>query len=412
MNWTSLKYQIFLGFNVLAFFFLAWNGSIPQFVSPLIAKVNFLTIAIAGTFVFGFLQDNYQPLRPFKNWLSLTLFAFYLFYVFSVFTSNNQAQALKALEYKMGIVFLAYVFFSNSLFYRKNKAFFLKTISLGLITLLLVLDIKALSIYFESSFFPTYTQYTHELHPTYVGLAAFIVLVLCLKKLEDSAFALTSKNYLLIAIALFMIIHLLLIQSRSTFICAALAFVLYSYYFFFKKKKYVFALLLVAFGAGVYFMKNLSLSNRVNEAYQTAVSSRQSADESGTNFRWNIIKSYPEILSSIWISGVGKGDAQDFLNSFYHEKGWKTAENSTYNAHNQFVQTWIEFGIVGLLLFALIFFWPMFLYRGFYFKMILLGFGVSMFFESLLERQAGILLFVYIYCLFNCGIEHSKKIKL
>ena len=412
MSWQKIKYQLFLYVSATAFFFLSWNGTIPSFISDPLSRFHFSALTITLGFILCFFQEGYQPWRPFKNWLSLSVLLFYALYGVSVLFSDNTSGALKALEYKLSFLMVTYTYFSNPLFFRVNKAFLLKSFSLGVIVILFILDIHAFSIYLQLDRWPVYIEYTTALHPTYLGLCAFFLVVLCMKKLKDYSFKIHKKSVAIAIIAVMMIVHILIVQSRSTLLCLAFAFLVYVYHFFFQQRKVLYVLVAASLGLIVFFAKDYLLGGRLNEAVDTALESKVNSDESGTNFRLSIIKSYPEILDDIWLTGVGKGDAQAHLNAFYHEKGWLVAEKSSYNAHNQFVQVLIEFGVIGLLLFCIIFFLPYFLYHGFYFKIMLMGFTISMLFESLLERQAGIFLFIFIYCLFNSAVENVKNAKL
>jgi O-antigen ligase len=412
MKWDSIKYQLFLSLSIFSFFLLSWNGSIPEFISPALSKLNLVSYAIGLCFVLCFFQDGFQSFRPFKNWLSITVFVFYLLYVVSVFTSKNVAIALKALEYKLSFILVCYTYFSNPLFFRKNKAALLKSFSLGLIILLLLLDFRGFLIYFETGEFPVYTAFTTALHPTYLGLCSFIVVVLCMKKMQDYSFVIGKKSIVVLLIGLFLILHILLVQSRSAQISLLLGCLLYAYQLYFKTRFLQLASFLGIVAISFFVLMKFPAGQRFKEMYVALVSPHPDGDMSGTNFRMNLIKSYPEVLSDIWLFGATKGDAQEHLTKFYLKKGWIHAAEENYNAHNQFLQVLIEFGIIGFLLFCLIFFLPFFLYHGFYFRIILMGFTISLLFESFLERQAGIFLFIFIYCLFNAPIENIKNAKL
>ena len=119
--------------------------------------------------------------------------------------------------------------------------------------------------------------------------------------------------------------------------------------------------------------------------------------------------------NNAWITGVGIMDAQKLLNEKYIEYGLYTGYEGTedigylnYNFHNQFVETFVRSGIIGiLLLFAM--FLSLFMMRQsnlFISHWVILI--VFMFFitESVLERQQGIVYFCLIYS--SCFFKHPQ----
>jgi O-antigen ligase len=101
-----------------------------------------------------------------------------------------------------------------------------------------------------------------------------------------------------------------------------------------------------------------------------------------------------------WL-GVGIGDAQTELTKSYFKNNFMFAAkyNANYNAHNQFLETWIESGFVGLLLLLAIF--------GYLLVVavrdknyLLFAFTLFMFLncmtETYLQRQKGVTLFAFV----------------
>ena len=105
------------------------------------------------------------------------------------------------------------------------------------------------------------------------------------------------------------------------------------------------------------------------------------------NAGYNFIKDHP--------FGAGTGDVRDDLMDHYTENGMITFAEEKLNPHNQFLQTGVSVGILGIL--SLIFAFGYYLWLGFkesnyYLISIITLFGVACLFESVLERQYGILL--------------------
>ena len=121
---------------------------------------------------------------------------------------------------------------------------------------------------------------------------------------------------------------------------------------------------------------------------------------------WNasveIIKSHP-------IMGVGLGDVRSELKQIYKKEKQEVAYNKALNSHNQFLQTSVTLGMLGLLaLLGILFF---FISRFFIYQNItgiMLGFLVfiNLMFESMLEAQAGI-----IFIFFWMNIELAQLLR-
>lgn len=125
-----------------------------------------------------------------------------------------------------------------------------------------------------------------------------------------------------------------------------------------------------------------------------------------------------EILNEnrAWFSGVGQVNTQDLLNDKYRQYGLYTGyENSDdsgfldYNYHNQFMETLLASGLVGLLILLMLLLSAIIYYRKLLiFPLAVILFTTLFFFtESVLERQAGILIFCLIIC-FSPSEENLK----
>jgi O-antigen ligase len=107
--------------------------------------------------------------------------------------------------------------------------------------------------------------------------------------------------------------------------------------------------------------------------------------------------------------GVGPGDVHDILNTYYEEHGHTVALELEFNAHNQFLQSWVAKGIGGILLvLAMIVFGLMKIRKEV--KTIVIGFFatvcITMLIESIFETQSGVVFF----CFFACFFYSIKRI--
>ena len=106
-------------------------------------------------------------------------------------------------------------------------------------------------------------------------------------------------------------------------------------------------------------------------------------------------------LKSSWLFGVGTGDGQAALQEFYSNFSANTAQLK-YNSHNQYLQTGLELGAVGVLALLLCFFKPFFGSSQPHHLQILLVviFSVMCITESMLARQKGVVFFTLFQSIF------------
>jgi len=104
-----------------------------------------------------------------------------------------------------------------------------------------------------------------------------------------------------------------------------------------------------------------------------------------------------DVIKSNFIVGVGTGDGQDTLQAAYENRMFYFASrHNLYNAHNQYLQTMVNFGVIGLFIwmFSLYSFWKTF--RRHWLIVNLIGcFMFAMLTESMLETNKGILLMAF-----------------
>jgi O-antigen ligase len=108
-------------------------------------------------------------------------------------------------------------------------------------------------------------------------------------------------------------------------------------------------------------------------------------------------------ISDSWLFGYGTGSGKGQLINEYSENGYYEMEKLRLNSHNQYLETWLNLGIPGLLLLVIL------LISGFvkyYFSkdaislFFILLVSMNMMVESILEVAAGVIFFGFFYSLF------------
>jgi O-antigen ligase len=161
----------------------------------------------------------------------------------------------------------------------------------------------------------------------------------------------------------------------------------------------------------------ISFNNRANFMYRTIVAGNLNLDgPTATTVRLRPWMASIDRIAEDPVWGYGMENAQKSLNAFYESQlkerpryQWPLDEN--FNAHNQYFQTILESGLIGLAVFvwAMITFALNLQYYQWDFRLIGWGFLIlivlNFLFESMMSRYMGISFFALFYSLFI----HYKK---
>lgn len=118
---------------------------------------------------------------------------------------------------------------------------------------------------------------------------------------------------------------------------------------------------------------------------------------------WMIVKAHP-------LLGIGVGDTEAALIENYKKINFETGVQNKFNAHNQYLEFWIGSGIVAFLCFVLLIFcegYDAYLNRNIILLGLLYILMISCFTESVMNRQAGRIFFIYFLCLLSSNPRTS-----
>ena len=156
------------------------------------------------------------------------------------------------------------------------------------------------------------------------------------------------------------------------------------------------------------------LKKRFKEVFYSVTYSKISPDNS-SSIRFGVYKCVIETIKQNPIIGYGIGDVDNALQQCY-EKTSKILVEGNYNSHNQYLGITLSNGIFGLLFFMLFLGYNVKKAAQFQDKLFLvvsIFYIVTMFFENILERQSGVIIFAFFICFFNfIKIVKTKRIAL
>ncbi len=261
-----------------------------------------------------------------------------------------------------------------------------------------------------------YSNFSVFLHPSYFGMYInFSIAILILNASGIINIPLVNKA-LSIFLIVFLTLTLFLLSSRAglfTWFAVLMVYLLFTIprdYFVFKKIVYFFPVLLIV-GLLIFGQFNNRRFQSIQEEIQTLNEDDVEIKRSAA-VRIAIWGESLQIIRKHWLIGVGTGDIKDVFYKEANSKRFNFARQQQYNIHNQFLETWLENGIIGLLLLLAIIFYPFFSRKVcnrqllIYLSVIIF---INFFFESMLNRINGVAFFVFFYSLLSLVPPEAKK---
>lgn len=142
-----------------------------------------------------------------------------------------------------------------------------------------------------------------------------------------------------------------------------------------------------------------SLRNRVINTIEDLMAVKQSQNLSDKSFgrRWEAWKVAAETIKEKPLSGVGMSGVENAIQSGFERKQSYLPITDRIQPHNQFLELALQTGLIPLVIFLISMLLVFLHYRNkgnFAGLAVLAALGVSMFFESYLERQSGVGIFI------------------
>lgn len=411
----------FLQFNERANYYLICAiafliPAYPSLVAPFIIllSVNWLS---APKLIFNGLKQikNNTPI--------LLLVVLFLFYVAGMLYTENIKFGKEVIETKLSFIALPLALSTYATTYKIKYKSFLKLFVLGNSVNALICFIWAFYRFYKPVYVILYDVpynlgssyfYYHNLsvfmHPSYASLYSVFALASIYYLVKQSFIKL---NFLWIFTSILLSIFILLLSSKAGWFCFFIFICYFSFNLLRKQKtKYVIAIVgaltILFLVLNVYtkhrFLIRLPQWNKIIEVIKGVDSENKkvTTSDDGSGSRILVWKAAIEVaLENFWV-GTGTGDSKDKLLLKYEEKKMVNELAIKLNAHNQFLNTFIALGIMGLSLLLACFVIP--IYYSFknkiYIFLAFLSFcGINFLFEAMLEMQAGVLFFAFFFVL-------------
>jgi len=361
--------------------------------------INSLAIFILIS-IISFFTQGANSWRNLNKLLFLPI-VFYSLYFVSVFYSEHKAVAWFDLEVKFSFLLLPIIFG----FEKPDKRIKLHTIftlfSISALIYAVYLIFRGLFLYETNGHFPTYTDFSPSVHVAY--LASYFVFSVIIN--YELICQTTAKKYrLLYSISLFFsVLSIFFADSKAGILIFISLIIAISFIKVFQKSKLLAMLILVVsiLFSGVVIMKNERFKTMFDGyvSYKKSVSGNKEYTESTTERIMIWDAAIKLIQDDFWI-GIGTGDVKIELEKEYLKLGYDNPARLHLNAHNNYLETLLATGIIGLLSLLAIFFIPMYIqsstmtiiYNSFIYIV-----ASNILFESMFNTQAGVLFFTFFY---------------
>ncbi len=259
----------------------------------------------------------------------------------------------------------------------------------------------------------TYTELSYFLHPAYFSAyVLFSLLILFYFKTEDFQFYIVQKNYFFYPIFSLFIVFIILLSSKAGLIAFVITSLIVGFAQILKLKKlwYFIPMSIVLF-VFIYLMANYNyrvkfLINEIKKQTKEIRSENNNDLITGikkANDRVAIWINSMDITRNNYVFGLGGGDIKDELLKMYETKKMDDAFATKLNVHNQYIETLIGQGIIGLLWLMSILLLSLIISikeKNILFTGFIIIASINLFFESMFNTQAGVIFFAFFYSLF------------
>lgn len=347
--------------------------------------------------------------KPKINWTKKNigialLLAFFGVYAFDFLRHYDQPGALKALTSKLSLLIIPVLWAFSRLSWERVTNRLYGWFVLGILAAACIMFVGSTLEFMESgewaSFF--YSNFTAPVHISPIYFAWFIGIAI-FWPIDSKAFILSHRNQLILRAAL---LTLLLFCASKLFTAVVILMLAAKYLPRYAKQRFgwkqALGIACIALLAIPTFQRVKELSS-LNFGLVTQDQYNYDAPFDGLTLRLVQLRFGIEILEdhSSWLLGIGASNAQKALDEKYAKYGMYTGNPELgdrgyldYNFHNQWMQTLVSTGLLGLSLCLSIFIF-LFLSTIHWKQAASIGvlLTIFMFTESMLERQQGLMLF-------------------
>ena len=349
-----------LYFLVAGFFISLFLPNMPV-VNNIVTAVLFLLALTYNSF-----SEKWGLLKERKEIILMLLF--YLLHIISAVFSMNRHEAQTMLVLRLPLLI-----FPLSLGLIRIREELKDRILLSFIIIVTLVSVICMAVaihrYQETGdagnlYEDSLTGVTH-MQANYFAMFVTLALFSYIYLLRKKSFAIEYIGLAYLSIALLLVFHFMLTSRLAVFTLYSVLVLLGLAYIIRKKNYLQGGILIVGLLAVIYLLVRFvpEIGNRFNEldypGYRSVTPGVKNhynldlteAQWNGTNIRLAVWKCGWQVIRQHWLFGVPLGDKQDQLMAEYRAKGYEFAVDTHRNMHNNYLDIFVTFGLLGLLLF-------------------------------------------------------------
>ncbi len=373
----------------------------------------------------GNLWNRFKTLWTNKYFLAILIF--YLYHVIGLAYTEDMKNGIFNIMAKLSLIIFPMVFFSSGDIISKRKETIFSAFIWGIIISVIFcfiyafyqahihtkdgsfFDFDVWNMYPDKSFiqliFTGHSYLNHDwfsafIHVNYFAMYITFAMYIIFQRVKSGKY----NRYLYLALLLFLFITMVLVQSRASLIAlfAVIIFEAAKYFVSPGKKIIKSVVVLVILLVIILLVFNSGRFRRIiSNPEQISIEQLKA-----NNVRLQVWEKSLDIIKGNILFGVGTGDADDMLKKQYTKELLDASRQKYLNVHNEFIETTMRLGVIGLLLLLGLIIFPLFLNRTdgknyhllVVFVILIL---IEFMFESMMVRLNGVTFFAFYYSLLN-----------
>lgn len=372
---------------------------IMAFVMPLSDKPLGILIALfsISNIIDGIINKTFSFE---KKTIIITGLAFFFIHLISVFYSQDQGRAWFDIEVKLSLLIFPIVFLFNSQYLSKNTKVVLYSFVAGALFSSIVMLIRAYLNYIDQGSIAFYYSRIALFHPSYISMYFILAIAIIIKFMVNKKRTYTYQIFSALSILL-LLRMIFLFQSKAGMITIiAISFFLLIISVIKLRSlllKIAITLLVVSFTL-IMVQKSSRLQAMLDSVEE--ISDQGHSADATTGVRFEIWKLTLEEIKAHWLFGVGAGDIKPVLFERYKKSDLDDALSKHLNVHNQYLETFLGQGILGLLLMVSLFLLGLkeaYRRKDWFLSVFIILISLSFGPESMLNNQSGVIFFAFFF---------------